>query len=68
MCVIFLQAVSGYVIFGEELPVTWWIGAALIVAGLVLMNTFAASETVVQTSDSSPVSAKQEYIDKEKVS
>lgn len=66
---IFFTAVSGYVIFGEELPVTWWIGAALIVAGLVLMHVYVPSETAVQTSDDgSPVSARQGYIDKEKVS
>ena len=33
-----LQAVFGMVLFGEALSLMWWLGASLIVAGLVLIH------------------------------
>ena len=33
-----LQAVFGMVLFGEVLSLMWWLGASLIVAGLVLIQ------------------------------
>jgi len=34
----FFTAVSGWLLFGENLPASWWCGASLVVAGLLLIN------------------------------
>jgi len=33
-----MQALSGWLLFGESLSLTWWCGAAFIVTGLLLIN------------------------------
>jgi len=33
-----VQALSGWLLFGENLSLTWWCGAAFIVVGLLLIN------------------------------
>lgn len=35
---IFLQAVFGKLLFGEALALMWWLGASLIIFGLVFLN------------------------------
>ena len=37
-----LQAVFGVLLFGESLSLLWWMGASLIVVGLVLMHHSSA--------------------------
>jgi drug/metabolite transporter (DMT)-like permease len=37
--VLLLQAISSYLLFGESLPLSWCLGAILIVTGLVLINS-----------------------------
>ena len=32
------QAIFGYLFFGEELSVRWWLGTVLIVSGIALMG------------------------------
>ena len=32
------QAIFGYLLFGEELSVRWWLGTVLIVSGIALMG------------------------------
>ena len=36
------QAVFGMLLFGESLSLLWWMGASLIVVGLVLMRRSSA--------------------------
>jgi len=33
-----VQALSGWLLFGESLSLTWWCGAVFIIAGLLLIN------------------------------
>ena len=38
------QAIFGYLLFGEELSVRWWLGTVLIVSGIALMGGGEKSE------------------------
>jgi len=38
-----VQALSGWVLFGENLSLAWWCGAAFIVVGLLLINVDSRS-------------------------
>ena len=41
----FLQALLGYLLFGEALSARWWLGTSLILTGLVLIHYNSAPLT-----------------------
>ena len=45
---IILQAVFGMLLFGESLALLWWLGASLIVLGLLLLN-YASQQSELAT-------------------
>lgn len=67
----FFSGISGYIIFGEVLPVMWWFGAGLILLGLLLMNLFSSSHVSEKSSDLNSEKKKQPlappHVDKEKL-
>ena len=46
-----LQAVFGMVLFGESLALLWWLGASLIILGLLLLN-YASQQSELATDES----------------
>ena len=58
-----MVAVSGYVLLGEAVPVTRWVGIALIVAGVFLVSrtptsTTKAASTAGNLSESAPAASR----------
>ena len=46
-----LSAVFGMVLFGESLALLWWLGASLIILGLLLLN-YASQQSELATDES----------------
>ncbi|CAJ2514209.1 Uu.00g023280.m01.CDS01 [Anthostomella pinea] len=58
-----ITAVLGFAIFAESLPPLWWAGAALLVAGNVIIGRKDETVTAVEEDPVSPSAAYQDEVD-----